>query len=223
MTSKGLALTIEGAESGTGGVLTLSLDELNRCRGQSLGGGEFGDVYAINGFPGLAVKEIWLSSQPDKLKEVTKFELETMGRFSHPGVLKYHQVLTKDDFFYAVMDRYSSDLEKFIVKYRKTQKPIPKKLLLSIVRQLANALAYVHAPYKVNERGDVLPGIVHRDLKPANVLMSRDGERVAIADFGLCKDGLHDGRTIAGTPAYMAPEVFIHKRLVAPQTSGPST
>ena len=85
MTSKGLALTIEGAESGTGGVSTLSLDELNRCRGQLLGGGALGKVYAINGFPGLAVKEIYLNGQQDWLVEITKFELEALSRFSHPG------------------------------------------------------------------------------------------------------------------------------------------
>ncbi|ESU41115.1 Ankyrin repeat protein [Giardia duodenalis] len=212
MANRNLVLTIEGGESGTSGVPTLSLDELNKCKGQSLGGGEFGDVYAINGFPDLAVKEIWLSNQPDKLKEVTKFELETMGRFSHPGVLKYHQVIEDGNFFYVVMDRYHGDLQHFITDHRKASEPIPRELMLSIVRQLVNALAYVHAPYKVNEKGDVLPGIVHRDLKPANILMNRDGERVVIADFGLCKDVLRNGRTFAGSPAYMAPEVFIHRK-----------
>ena len=67
---------------------TFSLDELNRCRGQFLGRGAFGKVYAINSFPGLAVKEIYLSGQPDRLVEITKFELETLSKFSHPGVLK---------------------------------------------------------------------------------------------------------------------------------------
>ena len=84
--------------------------------------------------------------------------------------------------------------------------------MLSIVRQLAEALTYVHAPYKVNERGDVLPGIVHRDLKPANILMSRDGERVVIADFGLCKDALRSGATLAGTKPYMAPETLLSNK-----------
>ena len=202
----------KNAESGTMIVPTLSLDELSRCRGQLLGGGAFGKVYAINGFPDLAVKEIYLNGQPDRLVEITKFELEAVSRFSHPGVLKYHQVIEDGDFFYVVMDRYDGDLNKFITDHKSVQKPIPRGLMLSIVRQLADALAYVHAPYKVNEKGDVLPGIVHRDLKPANVLMNRDGDRVVIADFGLCKDAQHDGNTLAGTLLYMAPEAFIHRK-----------
>ncbi|ESU40288.1 Ankyrin repeat protein, partial [Giardia duodenalis] len=212
MVSKGLALTVKDAESSTSDALIFNLDELKKHKGKLLGRGAFGKVYAINGFPSLAVKEIWLKGQPDRLVEITKFELEALSQFSHPGVLKYHQVLTEGDFLYVVMDRYDGDLQHFIADHRRTQKPIPRESMLSIMRQLADALAYVHAPYKVNERGDVLPGIVHRDLKPANVLMSKDGEHVAIADFGLCKDAQHDGGTLAGTKAYMAPETLLSNK-----------
>ena len=116
------------------------------------------------------------------------------------------------DFFYVVMDRHDGDLQHFIADHARTRKSIPKEVILSIVRQLAEALTYVHAPYKVNEEGDVLPGIVHRDLKPADVLMSKDGERVVIADFGLCEDAQHDGSTLAGTPSYMAPETLLSNK-----------
>jgi CheY-like chemotaxis protein len=51
-------------------------------------------------------------------------------------------------------------------------------------------------------------GAVHRDLKPSNVLL--DGElRARVADLGLAAPYLNGGvvKEIAGTPAYMAPEV----------------
>ena len=54
-------------------------------------------------------------------------------------------------------------------------------------------------------------GLVHRDLKPANVMITRAG-RVVVMDFGIAKAMPEAGATaagpgtIAGTPAYMAPE-----------------
>lgn len=89
--------------------------------------------------------------------------------------------------------------------------PIPEAL--SVLRDIARALAYAH------ERG-----VVHRDIKPENVLLS--GGSAAVADFGIAKAltvagratsaatpagatstaGLTQIGTAIGTPMYMAPE-----------------
>lgn len=74
---------------------------------------------------------------------------------------------------------------------------LPLAESLEITRQICAGLQEAHAQ-----------GIVHRDLKPANIMVDRTGN-VKIMDFGIARLSQDNGQmtgTIAGTPAYMAPE-----------------
>lgn len=51
-----------------------------------------------------------------------------------------------------------------------------------------------------------LAGILHRDIKPENV-MREEGGRILLMDFGLSTGAMRTGG-LAGTPNYMAPELF---------------
>ena len=65
-----------------------------------------------------------------------------------------------------------------------------------MARQLCAGLAAAHDK-----------GVLHRDLKPANVMIDGRG-RVRLADFGLAGGAEVETPGLAGTPAYMAPELF---------------
>ena len=83
--------------------------------------------------------------------------------------------------------------------------PIPLAEAVSILKDVARALAYAHHA-----------GVVHRDIKPDNVLIS--GGTAVVSDFGIAKamdvarTNVAEGNTITspgsslGTPGYMAPE-----------------
>lgn len=75
----------------------------------------------------------------------------------------------------------------------------------AILRQVVAGIAAVHAA-----------GIVHRDIKPNNIMLDGSGPnvRLCITDFGLARAFESDttllGKgTVAGTPDYMAPELFL--------------
>ncbi len=62
---------------------------------------------------------------------------------------------------------------------------------------VAHAMAAVHSA-----------GVLHRDIKAQNVMLADDG-RAVLMDFGTGRDLADNSSDVAGTPLYLAPEIFV--------------
>jgi hypothetical protein len=78
--------------------------------------------------------------------------------------------------------------------------------MVELLAGVAEALEYVHEQ-----------GIVHRDIKPLNLLLSKDGSRLLLTDFGVARDEEASRVTrrgdFLGTIRYMSPEQLLAQRV----------
>ena len=175
-----------------------------------LGEGGMGEVYRATD-PRLnrdvAIKVLPASFARDPLS-LQRFEREARaaGGLNHPSLLTIHDVGSHDGAPYLVCEF----LEGQSLRERLDEGPVPPRLAIDYVVQVARGLAAAHDK-----------GIVHRDLKPANLFITNDG-RLKILDFGVAKmreavsasDPTMTGGGalvtepgfVVGTTSYMAPE-----------------
>ncbi|MET9225019.1 protein kinase [Lentzea sp. NPDC003310] len=118
------------------------------------------------------------------------------ARLQHPNAIAVYDVVVEDGKPCLVMEYLPSRNLSSILSERGT---MPAAEAARIGSLAASALAAAHGA-----------GIVHRDIKPGNVLIGRDGT-VKITDFGISR-ALGDVAVtktgmLAGTPAYLAPEL----------------
>jgi len=124
-------------------------------------------------------------------------EARAAAALSHPNTVSIFDLGEYDGHIYLVMELViGAPLRAYIDEQ---SVPITQKL-----RWLAGAARGIGAAHKA--------GLVHRDIKPTNVMVSNDGV-VKVLDFGLAKPieaaSLNtDVGMVAGTPRYMAPELF---------------
>ncbi|TVT32020.1 serine/threonine protein kinase [Amycolatopsis rhizosphaerae] len=152
----------------------------------------------------VAIKQLLLQPgldhhEAEDAKQRTMREGRIAARLHHPNAISVFDVVTDDNGHPCLVMEYlpSTSLAE-VLRDRKTLPPLE---VARIGAQIASALKDAHAV-----------GIVHRDIKPGNILLADNG-LVKITDFGIsrAKDDVTVTKTgmIAGTPAYLAPEVAI--------------
>jgi eukaryotic-like serine/threonine-protein kinase len=130
-----------------------------------------------------------------------KREIQVAASLHHPHIVPVHAAGETNGLPYYTMPFVEGES----LRARLGRGPLPITEAVSVLRDVAKALAFAHEH-----------GVVHRDIKPDNVMIT--GGSASVTDFGIAKaisaardEGpgnatLTQVGTSLGTPAYMSPE-----------------
>ena len=169
---------------------------------ERLGGGTFGDVYRA--WDEHLEREVALkllrAETPGEDLQTSRIANEgrLLARIRHANVVCVHGVAVHDERVGLWMELVrGATLEQQLV----AQGPFSAREATLVGIDLCGALAAIHAA-----------GLIHRDVKAQNV-MREEGGRIMLMDLGTGREadgrGLRENPELAGTPLYLAPEIFL--------------
>ncbi|HEU5199042.1 MAG TPA: serine/threonine-protein kinase [Ktedonobacterales bacterium] len=162
-----------------------------------LGKGGFAEVYLgehvfLHTFAAIKVLLAHLSEQ--EMQGFLK-EAQTVAHLTHPHIVKVRDFGIQAETPYLVMD-YAPN--RTVRDNYPGNQPLPREKVLSYLKQVADALHYVHTQK-----------LIHRDIKPVNMLLG-PGDEILLSDFGIAviaqSTSRQSAQGFAGTATYMAPE-----------------
>ena len=167
---------------------------------KKIGGGSFGMVYIVeekDSKKQFAMKKFYMDNLNNGGAE-KQFSLLT--QFDHRNIVKVIEEFKQNGNQYLITEYFSNNLYNF------SKKPTQEKDVKQIIKQLLQALSYLHSQ-----------NYVHRDVKPDNILLSSLGE-IKLTDFDLCRkvvSGTNPEEKMsrnAVTLYYRPPEIFFGDR-----------
>jgi serine/threonine protein kinase len=166
-----------------------------------LGGGTSGEVYRAwdRDLERDVALKLLRAEAPDAdlLTSRITAEARLLARLRHPNVVAVHGIASHDGRVGLWMDLIQgATLEEFI----SARGPMTAEDAARVGIELCRALGAIHAA-----------GLVHRDIKTQNVIRE-EGGRIVLMDLGtgheLAEEHAIVPRDVAGTPLYIAPEIF---------------
>ena len=202
--------------------------------------GTYGRVYQVAGINARAGQGVFAVKKfkPDKegdgnitytgLSQSAIREMSLCKELDHPNVIHLVEIILDEKCVFMVFEYCEHDLLQLIqyhsqIVQQQSQIPstptssigpktrqIPASTIKSVLYQLLNGVAYLHANW-----------VLHRDLKPANLMVTSAGE-VRIGDLGLARifqkplHSLFNGDKVVVTIWYRAPELLLGSRHYTP-------
>ncbi|QDU11140.1 serine/threonine protein kinase [Gimesia aquarii] len=125
-------------------------------------------------------------------------EGRAVATLNHPNIVTAHAIGEARGYRFLEMELVAGRALSHIIR---EDGPLNPLHATSLIAQIASGLGTAH-----------MKGIIHQDLKLENILLTSSGVP-KIADFGLAKrinadDQLYSHESLAGTPNFMAPELF---------------
>ena len=112
-------------------------------------------------------------------------EARTLAEMDNRHIVRVYDVFEENATAYYVMEHISGGSLKDLVERHGS---LSEPEALGYIRQLAEALAYIHGRH-----------VMHLDVKPGNIMLRPDGE-VVLIDFGIAKHYDADNHETSGTP-----------------------
>jgi serine/threonine protein kinase len=176
---------------------------------EKIGAGNFSSVYRgveKSSAKEVAVKVIEKFRLSENEKEVIKFEKGILELCHHPNIIRFFGDYNTKTRIYIVTELLT---DGDLFEYTKKSTFLEEHEAAIIFKQLVEAIKYLNIEL----------GLIHRDLKPENVLVLLNKEktliqRVKLIDFGFAVyksnlKNLSDQEKFAGTPGFVAPEIFM--------------
>lgn len=135
-------------------------------------------------------------------------EVDILRGLYHVSIPEFYDAFAENARHYLVMEYIEGqDLEKALTESDEDDQvvrqgaPMDWQQVVKCAIQICDVLTYLHS-HEPNP-------IVYRDMKPANVMISTDGRRLVLTDFGIARFfAAHTKGTVIGTPGYAPPEQY---------------
>lgn len=137
--------------------------------------------------------------------EFVQTEISILRQLDHPNVVKLYETFEDASSIYLIFELIEGEeLLKLLLRRGKEGKAMTEREAARILKPALSSIAHCHARR-----------IMHKDLKPENIMVVGGEEGVKTGDVKVIDFGLSEifvpgsaSTQAAGTPYYMAPEVF---------------